>query len=165
MRRIFFSFVLASICAHVAVAGPSPTTLEVISGPVFVDQGKGLTAVDRFTLLGSGDRILMKEGSTALLVNNSAGCVLSLREAGIYQTPDMSNCHTGHASVLKTNVTITPANGIYVQAPPPPEVFVAASGSSFASVAAGLGFVAIAGAAAAHSSLSESDTDEPVSSF
>jgi hypothetical protein len=165
MRRTLFSFVLASICANVAVAGPSPTTLEVISGPVFLDQGKGLIAVDRFTLLGSDDRILIKEGSTALLVNNSAGCVLSLREAGIYQTPDMTNCHPGQASVLKTNVTITPTNGVYVQAPPPPEAFAAASGSSFGSIAVGLGFFAVAGAASAYFSLSESDADEPVSSF
>jgi hypothetical protein len=155
MRRILFSFVLASICANVATAGPSPTTLEVIQGPVFVDQGKGLIAVDRFTLLRSGDRILIKEGSTALLVNKSAGCVLSLREAGMFEAPDMSNCHTGQASVMKTNVTITPANGVYVAAP----------ASNFGAVAAGLGFVAVAGAAAVYSSLTESATDEPVSSF
>ncbi len=165
MRHFLYSLILASLCANAAAAGPSPATLEVIAGPVFVDQGKGLIEVDRFTLLSLDDKILLKAGSTALLMNNSEGCLISLREAGIYAVPDMSNCHAGQAGVLKSNITITPANGVYVPAPPPPGALVAASGSNFGPIAAGLGFVAVSGAAAAYSSLSESDADTPVSSF
>jgi hypothetical protein len=143
MHRLLYSLVLACLGASSALAGKTPATLEVISGPVFVDQGQGLVVAERFTLLRSNDRILVKARGSALLVNNHEGCFISLREAGLYLVPDMDNCHTGEAKVLKTNVIITPVNGVYT---PVNTVIPGAFSTSGNAVWVGLGFSALVGA-------------------
>jgi hypothetical protein len=159
MRRMIYSFVMAIFCSSAVFAGQSPASLEVISGPVFVDQGHGLVEADRFTLLNANDRILMKVGSTALLINNKLGCTISLRDAGLYQVPDMTNCHSGQASVLQSDITISPATS-----PLAPGGFIS-TGSGVASqsgVFFGVGFFGITGIAAATNTILE---DEPVSNY
>ena len=141
MRRLLSTILFFSLCVGVAWAGQFPSTLEVISGPVYVDQGNGLTEADQFTLLEVGDRILMKAGNTALLMNNSLGCTVSLRDAGLYHVPDLTECHVGQASVLKSGGVITPANGVFVPAQP----VYAGGGAGSGGVMAGLGFFGLVG--------------------
>lgn len=144
MRHFVLSSLFASLLGGHAIAEPAPAALEVISGPVYVDQGQGLAKADHFTLLEAEDRILMKVGSTALLTNNKLGCIISLRDAGLYRVPDLSNCHAGQAKVMQSEFTITPANSIFVPAQPQ-MVGVAGGGLGQGSVMAGLGFFGLAG--------------------
>ena len=159
MRRLFSTIFFSSLLTGAAIAGQPPTTLEVISGPVYVDQGYGLTEVDQFTLLEVGDRILIKAGQTALLMNNSLGCTISLRDAGLYRVPDLTECHVGQASVLKSEVMITPANGVFVPVRPG---YAGGGGAGSGSVMAGLGFFGlVALTVVANTILEESPVSTP----
>jgi hypothetical protein len=165
MRRLVYCFLFASLLGGHAVAEQMPAALEVISGPVYVDQGEGLVKADDFTLLNSDDRILMKVGSTALLTNNKLGCTISLRDAGLYRVPDMTNCNAGQAKVMQSDITITPANGIFVPAQPSQAGFVVGGGGGSGSVMAGLGFFGLVGLTVVTNAIfEESPVESPVSS-
>lgn len=160
MRRMVYGFMVVAACTNAGVAGQSSAALEIISGPVFVDQGNGFVEADLYTMLNREDRILMKAGGTALLINHKLGCTLSLRAAGLYRVPDMSHCLAGQASVLQSDITITPANGVFVPAEP---VFVSTAGgvaASESSLLFGLGFFAVSSLAAVTNTILE---DAPVS--
>lgn len=132
--------VLASIilAASTGLAAAEVASLDVLQGRAMVDQGQGFKPADPGTALHTGDRVMVKANSAALVFSAETGCVLSLQKAGIYSMPDFKTCNGNIAGVMQSEVIITPTNGVYVAVP---EV-VAGAGSGTAMLVAG-GFVAV----------------------
>jgi hypothetical protein len=165
MRHMICTLALLVSASGPVLAGQTDVLLEVIQGTVLAEKDHTMVSVDSSTFLRFGDRVMVKSGSTAMLSNPERGCFISLRDVGQYIVPDMSACTTGHASTMTSDFSIIPANG-YPAPPPPPGVYaVAPSGSTFGSVAMGLGFVVATGGVVAVSTLTESKEEVPVSGY
>ncbi len=166
MRQTIFGIFLAALCANTAVAKEPQAALEVILGSVYVDQGNGLVKAAPASQLLANDKVFLKAGSAALLSSLDGGCIVSLREAGIYVVPDFTDCNAGQASVLPSDFSIVPANG--VPPPPSPEAvyggYANAAGASNSAILMGVGFAAVTVAAATYTAVTEQEVVEmPVS--
>jgi hypothetical protein len=150
MRRLAFIFTLATFATTPAFAQQG-ISLEVIQGSAMVETASQVKKADALTYLQPGDRVLLKSDSGAILSNIENGCFISLRDAGVYTVPAMSDCAAGQASVMSSSSNIVPANG--VPAPPAPAVLVAESQTSFAPVAVGFGFATATASAALYSTV------------
>jgi hypothetical protein len=80
-----------------AFATEQPIRLEVMAGKVFMQSATGLA--------------LLKKGAAAILNAAESGCVVSLRQPGVYVVPNLADCAPGQAAVLKSSAVIEPANG------------------------------------------------------
>ena len=121
--------------------------IEVVQGSAFLTTESGLTKAHTGMTLTVGQEVVLKDNATAILSNTETGCFVSLREAGTYRVPDMTECRAGTAMVLKAGFQITPTNGY---PPPPPAPFVE---TSVESVVVGLGFAAVVAGAALYNTV------------
>lgn len=154
--------------ATAATAAEPPVRLEVMAGQVMKQSELGFTLVKTGTALQSGDTLMLKDGSAAILNAGDSGCFVSLRKAGIYVVPNLADCVPGQAQVLPSQAVIEPANGVYepvypeppvypdigIIPPPPPPHMAAAHGSGL--LMAG-GFASIVAAVTLYTTVIEED--------
>jgi hypothetical protein len=104
------------LCAYQCGAGQAfevEAELEVFAGQVLVSTPAGQIPAEPKQNIGFGDSITLLTGAAVVISYPDTGCFLTLRDAGTFTIPDLSQCSGGVAARPDVTPMISPANGGY----------------------------------------------------
>ena len=108
------SLVAATLAFGGAVHAAEPVSLVDVQGSVLVNNGQGFKSVTKPVALRAGDRVLVRQGSTAS-VDYGAGCRMQLNVGVPATIPTSSPCVKSTAADLPVKAAPAPAVAPTVQ--------------------------------------------------